>query len=1018
MTNWTEDQRKAIDKEKTNILVSAGAGSGKTAVLSERVLRKASTGTNIDRILILTFTNAAALEMMVRIREKLVENNLDEQVKLIDKAYITTFDAYSLSIVNKYHDILGLGKNIRIIDANVIKILKNRYIDKIFEKYYENKDPQFSRLIKDFCLKEDKTLKDWILRINEKLDLKYDRDKYLNDYIEKHYSEEYIQSTKDDYMAIIKDYMDRIREDLTFIDTKYTDILDPLLNSETFIDIKDELSKIEKLPNLARGSSDLEKSSKGDISDILKKLRELTFIDLEDNVNLYKDTKDYAEIIIKIIKELDEKIKEYKFKNNTFEFIDIAKLAINLVENNNDIREEITNSFDEIMIDEYQDTSDLQELFISLISKNNTYMVGDIKQSIYRFRNANPDIFKEKYLKYEKEDNGIKIDLNENFRSRGEVLADINKIFNKVMDLPYGGAEYEKSHQMNFGNKSYIEEGATTQKYDLEIYNYDYKKTDYSNYKSAEIEAFIIANDIKKKIESKYQVFDKKNKVLHDITYKDFVILVDKSNNFQLYKKIFEYLQIPLCIYRDVNIGESIEVYIIRNILRLINCVKNSDLSDEFKYSYVSIARSYLFRYSDDDIFDIVTNDKYKETSIYKIVEELSKKVDNLDLKNLMIRIVDKFNFDEKIITATDVEIKTSILEYFINLCEDLSSMDYDIEMFTDYLNEIIDKELKIEIPVSIGNEDSVRIMTIHKSKGLEYPVCYYTLLDGEFTMKELNNKILFDDKYGIVTPSYINGYSDTYMKTLVKKKWISEEISEKIRLLYVGLTRCMEKMIVVANLNLDNNDKIDQEKYRHLKDILNSVSKELEDYIVTVNLDDMNISGDYRKKSLKVLEKNTDKKLIVNEYKSNSSIIEKEHFSKTIHKLLTEKEISNMRFGTKIHEVFELTDFKNPNYDVLESNEKEYVKKFLELDILKNIKNANILKEYEFYLDDDSHGFIDLMLEYNDHIDIIDYKLSNIDDPNYLKQLTGYSEYIKNRTNKSVNIYLYSILNNNLKKL
>ena len=156
MPNWTKEQLSAIEKEGTNILVSAGAGSGKTAVLSERVLRKVKDGTNIDRILILTFTKAASFEMMERIRKKLIDNKLDEQVSLIDKSYITTFDSFSLSVVNKYHDVLGLNNNIKIVDSISINLIKKDLLDEIFLRYYESKNVLFSKLIKDFCLKDDK----------------------------------------------------------------------------------------------------------------------------------------------------------------------------------------------------------------------------------------------------------------------------------------------------------------------------------------------------------------------------------------------------------------------------------------------------------------------------------------------------------------------------------------------------------------------------------------------------------------------------------------------------------------------------------------------------------------------------------------------------------------------------------------------------------------------------------------------------------------------------------------------
>ena len=241
----------------------------------------------------------------------------------------------------------------------------------------------------------------------------------------------------------------------------------------------------------------------------------------------------------------DKKLNKYKETNNMYEFTDIAILAINLVENNPEVKKELMSRFNEILLDEYQDTSDLQEKFISCISNNNVYMVGDIKQSIYRFRNANPYIFKNKYDAYSLSNGGIKIDLMKNFRSRREVLENINEIFNHIMDDKIGGAEYQNGHQMIFGNTTYEENGKTDNNYNFEFYNYTYDKN--GKFKREEIEIFLIAKDIKEKVNSNYQVYDKDKGILRNITYNDFVILMDRSKNFSLYKKNIRVLRNTYC---------------------------------------------------------------------------------------------------------------------------------------------------------------------------------------------------------------------------------------------------------------------------------------------------------------------------------------------------------------------------------------------------------------------------------------------------------------------------------------
>ena len=245
------------------------------------------------------------------------------------------------------------------------------------------------------------------------------------------------------------------------------------------------------MPSLPRGSSDDAKKIKEEITKLRDKIKDLTRFNDEDELKrTYLSTLNYSKIIIEILEELDSEIMSFKNKNNIYEFIDISKMGITLLKNNPSVLEELKNSFNEIMIDEYQDTSDLQEEFISLIANNNVYMVGDIKQSIYRFRNANPYLFKEKYDNYSKSLGGIKIDLTNNFRSREEVVNNVNLIFSSLMSDNLGGADYKKEHQMIYGNYDYKTNGKLETDSNLEIHNYQYDKD--LNYSKEEIEIFFM----------------------------------------------------------------------------------------------------------------------------------------------------------------------------------------------------------------------------------------------------------------------------------------------------------------------------------------------------------------------------------------------------------------------------------------------------------------------------------------------------------------------------------------------
>ena len=454
---WTAEQEEAIYKDGSNIIVSAGAGSGKTAVLSERVIRKLKEGVDIRNILMLTFTNEAAGEMANRIRKKIKKENLKEQLEYLDSAYITTFDAFALSLVKKYHYILNINKNIKIVDSSIMNMKKKEFLEEVFIEFYKEKDTNFLKLINDFTTRDDEIIKDGVLNINKSLDLIYAKKDYLNEYISKYYNEKYIDDIFSEYFLYLKN--------LTSLLEEYILNIEGYMEEDSFVNLYDSVSFLFK-PNkyedlykhndfkLGRFTKLDEEGEylKTEIKNIANEIKELISYSKEELKSFYLSTQDYVKAIIKIINKLDNKLELYKKNYDSYEFTDVAKMAIKIVKENEKIRNEIKYSFNEIMIDEYQDTSDLQEEFIKCIENNNVYMVGDIKQSIYRFRNANPMIFKNKYDSYKEHINGEKIDLLKNFRSRKEVLENINELFNLLMINDIGGVEYGINHSMVYGN--------------------------------------------------------------------------------------------------------------------------------------------------------------------------------------------------------------------------------------------------------------------------------------------------------------------------------------------------------------------------------------------------------------------------------------------------------------------------------------------------------------------------------------------------------------------------------------
>lgn len=1023
---WTNEQMKAIYTEGENIIVSAGAGSGKTAVLTERVLEKVKRGISVDNLLILTFTKMAAKEMRERIGDKLKKEGLTSELTKLDTADITTFDAYALSLVKKYHYYLNVSRDINIIDSSVITLYKRKVLNDIFNELYNDKNEEFISFINDYCIKDDKDIFEFILNINNKLDLKTDKREYLDNYINIKYDEVNIDRDINDYVNEILKLISSINDYLGYIDDseyleKMYDVLMPLLNAKDYDDIKKNISI--KLP-IARGVSDVTREYKDKIKSTIDDIKKFVIYDSYDDIKRgILSTKDNAKVIIGIIKKLDSIVYDYKVRYNSYEYSDISALAIKLVKDNMEVREEIKNNLNEILIDEYQDTNDVQEEFISYISNNNVYMVGDIKQSIYRFRNANPYIFKTKYDTYSNNIGGIKIDLNKNFRSREEVINNINLLFDRIMDNDIGGADYSLSHRMVYGNLMYKGDGDNREDNNFLVYSY----LNDTTFKNNEVEAFIIANDIKDKISNGYLSFDKNTNGVRKIRYSDFAILLDSSKSFTLYKKILEYNGIPTSIVKSVNLTDGEVILVIKNIISFIIKIRDNKIDNEFKKLFMSIGRSFLFNIDDNVLFDYFLNNNFRDSDIYKISYNITKKSDVITLEEIIDVIIDEFDIYNKLFLLGDYNANILRIEKLKEITSNLINLDYDIYDYQKYLDDIISNNLRLEYSVNDNSTDTVKIMTIHASKGLEFGVCYYGELYNRFNIREAINKYSYDNKYGIILPYKDKFLYNTIYHILSYRDYVRENISERIRLFYVALTRAKEKMIFILPSNTkEGNDYISnvidnsiRSKYNSFASIMYSLEGITKNYYKNIDINDINLSKGYNmitnsnyKKYLKVV----DDKIEVNSVYIESATKENKTFSKSDIHIVTKEEEDKLLYGRMMHELFECTDFNN--LDSLSDSNKKVIKKFLDkIDIV----NANIYKEYEFIYEEDNityHGIIDLMLEYEDSIMIIDYKLKNISDDAYVKQLNGYKRYIEKLFGKRTSIYLYSITLNTLEEI
>ena len=1042
---WTSQQERAISSFGHNILVSAGAGSGKTAVLSQRVYYLVGKHKfDIDSLLVLTFTEKAAAEMRTRIRQKISEDkeglfSPEEkrvQVNKIDSSFIMTFDAYAFYLVKKYHSLLGVDKDISIIDKNILYDQTQSFLDELMEEGYQKKDEAFLSLIDTFCRKDDSPIRKAILKVNDRLSSIYGREDYVNEYEDRFYSPEAF----DDLLERFEDYL---KEQITLLRKEVNDLsygvenvsdyyigLDSLFQAGNLNDILLALRNCEvttkRLPN-GSGMSEIKKNITDALSD-LKKWSETSIDEMKKEIHLALP----AELeLLKLANKLDEKLAVYKKESGFYDFSDIFHMAIDLVVKYPKIAEEIREGFNEILIDEYQDTNDLQDEFIRRIARDNVYMVGDVKQSIYRFRNANPALFMEKYEDYKNNGKDELIELPHNFRSRKEVIEDINVIFDRTMDLLIGGARFQKEHHMVNGRN---EEPFDNQNPRMEIYNYPYdKKSEPFTYLSkAAAEAFIMAKDIKDKV-GHFMVKDgSRNRTAE---YRDFCIIVDRTTSFDLYKQVFTYCGIPAVIEKDERMSDSDLIYALKAVFVLLEKMASNEEDEDFVYSYLSLARSFLVEEKDEVLFDIVKNQSFKDSDLYRKLQPLSEKVHLLSIGQILDEVISLFDVYDKLILIGDVKENLIKIDYIYQLSASLNQSGFDYTSFNRYLDSLFEQidERDITYKIDQTSINAVRIINTHKSKGLQYKICYFPALDVKFNLSDMSERFAFSKKDGLITPVYIKGkgLKDTLRKLLYGQDYLRQDIGEKLRLLYVALTRSEEKMILITSLSdkSSEGEMVDEGirmKYRSFTDLLNSIYDDLDShgFIRDIDLSSIAFESTYAVKNERDLASYIDKTakpiMMRNDPMIEPKPMETAHFSKSAG-LIDEAMIKRMELGTTLHYYLEVLDFKTRDLSFVDAKYLPLIEKFLNSEIMKDAANGKAYKEYEFIYEEDGkekHGFIDLLMEYDDHFDIIDYKTKNIDDEHYDEQLNGYRNYIHSISDKKVNCYLYSIIDSTYREV
>ena len=913
---WTEEQSQAIHEKGSNILVAAAAGSGKTAVLVERIINKIiQEEIDIDKLLVVTFTNAAASEMRERIlnaiykkiEEEPTNLRLQKQITLLNKSNICTIHSFCLDVIrNNFYEI-NISPNFRIGDTAEIELLKEEVLDELFEDLYLKEDKGFLKLLEIYTsYKDDEPLKDIVKSIYnfiqsapfpekwlaEKVKL-FDIDIENTDFAETVWGKiilnNYKECIEENILGLkkIKKELDAENELEKFSQAIRLDIenLESLLANLNSWDKSYELAKnfsFFRWPSSKKINSEtpaLVKEKRDMINAKFKKLKDSIFI--YTSAEVLADLKDMYEVLNllqAIILKFNENYKKAKLERNIIDFNDIEHLALKILINDEDgkyvpseIAKKYQDKFEEIAIDEYQDSNMVQEYILTSISKgNNIFMVGDVKQSIYKFRQAMPELFLNKYktykLKKEKsETDDLKIQLFKNFRSRKNILDTTNIIFQEIMSKDLGDVDYNEDEYLNLGanyEEPQLENIDFAGKTEINIINLedttkDVQEDEEDNVKTERIENSIlearyVAQKINELVNSNYYVLDKKEGY-RKVTYKDIVVLLRSTTELSpIYEKEISDLGMPVYSETSTEYLNSVEIQIIMSCLKIID----NPMQD---IPLVTVMRSMIGGFTDNDLIEIRLADKYENfyesvvKSRIQVNEELRNKIDSflelinnwreksefLALDELIWKIYMDTGYYNYVGLMQNGKLRQANLKMLFERAKQYESASFKgVFNFINFIDKLKLRNNDLGAAKIIGeNENVIRIMSIHKSKGLEFPVVFLSSTGKNFNLKDLREKILIHQEIGF-GPNYENSELKIEYPTLAKEaiKMVSkrESISEEMRVLYVALTRAKEKLIITGiekDLQKSIESKEKELQIYETEDIAKINSKILESY-------------------------------------------------------------------------------------------------------------------------------------------------------------------------------------------
>ncbi len=856
---WTDAQKQAIDSRNGTVLVSAAAGSGKTAVLVERVIQRITDAQNpvdIEKLLVVTFTKAAAAEMKERIADRLSQliheqprNQYFKRQKMyLSNAQISTMDSFCGKLVKENFEKAGIAPDYGMLSDVEHDMLKRDVLNEVLEEFYSRPEDESEDFLKLFTNgRNDQNLTESVLSLYEFAMASQNPLKWLETTFSEYFNELPIYETKcgkyclnrlaemlehilikaDDIVADAPENSNlagAIANDLAPVQLTIKSILNLIYNTpEKWDEIKTltESVKFGTFPRISKEEKDCYYDDiKGRRDGIKKYLSAINSILICTEAE-YREDMEYLRPIMAILKDIVigfmNRLNERKQENNTYYFSDILHFALKiLVEFNEDgtytktsLANELADNFAEILIDEFQDTNEAQDTLFSVISKNNSnkFMVGDVKQSIYRFRQAMPEIFmgyKDSFEEFQGDNYPATISLDKNFRSREGVVKGINYFFDFLMTRQSCGIDYQDGEQLKFGGNYDVSTSA-----DVSVHLVE---SDNSRGSDLVAEARHIGNLIKELVESKTLVGKKGDE--RPVKYSDICILLRAvKDKAQIVARELELMGIPAYFQKQGGFFDSREIVTIISMLKVIdNPVQDVPLA--------SVMLSPLFPFTEDDLAKYRC--KQRHGNFYNVVKsnyDTDKKVKEfidllsllrtlsvtMDIGSLIRRVFEITSYDSIVGAMDNGEKRILNLELLISYAENYEANGGSgLSGFIRYLDRIRKNNKDLESANEISENDNVvQIMSIHKSKGLEYPVVFVANCSSSIGGND-KNKVRINRKLGVATPRYfpdLHKDFGTLQSNTVKLFEKQEEIAEQIRVLYVAMTRAEEKLYLVGSM-------------------------------------------------------------------------------------------------------------------------------------------------------------------------------------------------------------------------